>query len=196
MQSPARNLGGRRAPFGLLQHLVRHFVNERGELFGFALFVRGNTGWRSQYRAWAASSGPEGGKLTTRYGKERVMMVSGILRTSWSIGLAFIPRGGLRITLVMAIQFAIVRCMGVFNSIYAALRLESIEKDQAAVVLAAWSISSNAAKAILTVLFGVVAQVTSARMAIALAGIALVATPLLLPCNKIFASSGEGSRAT
>jgi MFS family permease len=128
------------------------------------------------------------GKLTARYGRHRVMMASGILRTCWSVGLALIPRGIFGIALVIIIEFGVVSCMGVFNPIYAALRLEYVEKDQAARVLSAWSVSSNVAKATLMVLLGLLAQITGPRIAIALGGIALLATPFLLPRREALES--------
>ena len=48
-------------------------------------------------------------------------------------------------------------------------------------VLAAWTVSSNAVRAASTALWGLLAAVMGARGAIALAGVLLLATPLLLP---------------
>ena len=48
-------------------------------------------------------------------------------------------------------------------------------------MLAAWSVSTSLATAALTALWGVLASLTSPRIAIAVAGILLLATPLLLP---------------
>jgi hypothetical protein len=48
-------------------------------------------------------------------------------------------------------------------------------------VLASWSVSTSLATAALTALWGVLASLTSPRIAIAAAGILLLATPLLLP---------------
>ena len=80
----------------------------------------------------------------------------------------------------MAAQLALVTSVGVFNPVYATYRLEQTPDDQIARVLAAWSVTSNLTVAALTVLWGLLAGVTSPRMAIALAGVALLATPLLL----------------
>ena len=48
-------------------------------------------------------------------------------------------------------------------------------------VLASWSVSTSLATAVLTALWGVLASLTSPRIAIAVAGALLLATPLLLP---------------
>ena len=47
--------------------------------------------------------------------------------------------------------------------------------------LSAWSISSSTTIAVFTVLSGVLASLTSPRTAIAIAGVLILATPLLLP---------------
>lgn len=48
-------------------------------------------------------------------------------------------------------------------------------------VLSAWSINGSAAIAVTTALWGVRADLTSPRIAIAAAGVPLLATPALLP---------------
>jgi hypothetical protein len=50
--------------------------------------------------------------------------------------------------------------------------------------LAAWSITSNATIATATALWGILATLTSARIAIAAAGVLLLATPALLPRER------------
>ena len=120
-------------------------------------------------------------RLVTRFGRHRVMLVSGTLGACWPIGLAFVgpPPGGL--ILVIGVQFGLVLCLGVFNPVSAAYRLEHTERHLVARVLAAWSVSTNLATAALTALWGVLASLTSPRIAIAAAGILLLASPLLLP---------------
>ena len=72
-------------------------------------------------------------------------------------------------------------CIGVFNPVSATYRLEHTEKHLVARVLAAWSVSTSLTTAALTALWGVLASLTSPRIAIAAAGVLLLATPLLLP---------------
>jgi hypothetical protein len=83
--------------------------------------------------------------------------------------------------LVIAVQFGLVTCIGVFNPRYATYRLEQTEPDRVARTLSAWSVSSNATIAALTALWGLLASLTSPRTAIAVAGLLILATPLLLP---------------
>jgi len=120
-------------------------------------------------------------RLVARFGRQRVMLTAGALRACWPIGLAFIGPGVAGIMLVIAVQFGLVTCCGVFNPVLATYRLEQIAPDRVARTLSAWSVSSSAAIAALTALWGLLASLTSLRIAIATAGLLLLATPLLLP---------------
>jgi hypothetical protein len=120
-------------------------------------------------------------RLVGRFGQHRIMRVFGTLSACWPIGLAFIGRGAGGVLLVIGLQFCLVLCMGVFNPVSATYRLEHTEKHMVARVLASWSVSTSLATAVLTALWGVLASLTSPRIAIAVAGALLLATPLLLP---------------
>ncbi len=119
--------------------------------------------------------------LAARYGSHRVMLVAGTLRTCWLLGLAFIRPGTAGIVLVIVVQFGVVTSMGVFNPVFATHRLEHTEPGRVARTLSAWSVTSKATIAALTALWGLLASVTSPRIAIAVAGLLILATPLALP---------------
>jgi MFS family permease len=119
--------------------------------------------------------------LVARFGQHKVMLIAGALRACWPLGLAFIQPGAIGIALVIIIQFGLVTCIGVFNPVFASYRLDQIEMDRVARTLSAWSITSSASIAALTALWGLLASLTGPRMAIAIAGVLLLATPLLLP---------------
>ncbi len=120
-------------------------------------------------------------RLVARYGRHPVMRTAGTLRACWPIGLAFVRPGAGGLLLVMAVQLGLLICMGVFNPVYAAYRLDQTPADRVARTLSAWSVSSSLTIAAMTALWGLLASVTSLRTAIALAGVLLLATPLLLP---------------
>jgi MFS family permease len=71
--------------------------------------------------------------------------------------------------------------MSLYNPVLATYRLEHTPPDRVARTLSAWSISSGAAIAVLSALGGLLAEATSARTAIAAAGLLILASPLLLP---------------
>jgi MFS family permease len=120
-------------------------------------------------------------RVVARFGSHKVMLRVGALRACWPLGLAFIRPGAAGIALVIAVQFGLVTCMGVFNPVVATYRLEQIAADRVARTLSAWSVSSSASIAALTALWGLLASITGPRAAIAIAGLLLLATPLLLP---------------
>jgi hypothetical protein len=81
-------------------------------------------------------------RLVARFGRHRVCSRRGTLRACWSLGLAFIRPGAAGLVLVIAVQFGLVTCMGVFNPVFATYRLEHTEKDRIARTLSAWSVTA------------------------------------------------------
>jgi hypothetical protein len=124
-------------------------------------------------------------RLVARFGQHRVMVTTGVLRACWSLPLAFIGTGAPGIVLVIAVQLGLVACMGVFNPVFSTYRLEQTATDRLARTLSAWSITSSATIAAMTVLWGVLGGITSPRIAIAVAGMLLLATPFMLPRRTI-----------
>jgi MFS family permease len=120
-------------------------------------------------------------RAVARFGSHKVMLRAGALRACWPVGLAFIRPGVAGIALVIVLQFALVTCMGLYSPVLATYRLEQIAADRVARTLSAWSVSSSASIAVLTALWGLLASLTGPRIAIAVAGVLLLATPLLLP---------------
>jgi MFS family permease len=119
--------------------------------------------------------------LVARFGRHRILLAVGTLSACWPVWLAFVGRGAGGVILVIGVQFALVLCMGVYNPVIATYRLDHTEKHLVARMLAAWSVSTSLATAALTAVWGVLASLTSPRIAIAVAGILFLATPLLLP---------------
>jgi MFS family permease len=120
-------------------------------------------------------------RLVARFGQHKIMLTAGVLRACWSLGLAFIRPGAAGLVLVIAAELGLITCMGVFNPVFATYRLNQTATDRVARTLSAWSVTSNATIAALTALWGMLASITSPRTAIAIAGLLLLTTPLLLP---------------
>ncbi|MFC8245786.1 MFS transporter [Streptomyces chartreusis] len=123
-------------------------------------------------------------RLTARHGSHRILLAAGTLRACWPVGLAFVGPGAPGLLLVMAVEFGLITCAGVFNPVLATSRLELTPPDRVTRTLAAWSISTRTATAATTALWGWLAALTGPRTAIALAGALLLATPLLLPWHE------------
>ena len=97
------------------------------------------------------------------------------------LGQAFVRPGAAGLVLVMAVELGMITCMGVFNPVLATYRLDQTAPDQVARTLSAWSVSSKATIAAMTALWVLLASMTSPRAAIA--GVLILATPLLLPAT-------------
>jgi MFS family permease len=80
----------------------------------------------------------------------------------------------------MAVELAIIS-MSLYNPVLATYRLEQTPSHQIARTLSAWSISSSASIAVFTALGGLLADLTSTRTALAVAGLAVLPSSLLLP---------------
>jgi MFS family permease len=120
-------------------------------------------------------------RLVTRYGRHRVMIVFGWLRSLFPLGLAFTRPGIPGLLTVIIAEGLLITCMGIFNPIYATERLQRAPADHAAQVLSTWSVSSKLVQASLMVIWGILATLTSPLAAITISGVLLLATPLLLP---------------
>lgn len=120
------------------------------------------------------------GGLVARFGQRKVMLTAGTLRACWSLGLAFISPGVTGLVLVMAVELGLITCAAVFNPVSVTYRLESTPTDRVTRTLSAWSVTSKLTTAAMTALWGLLAAVTGPRTAIAIAGLLLLATPLLL----------------
>ena len=119
-------------------------------------------------------------RLVARFGRLSILRAAGALRACWLLGLAFVRPGAAGLVLVIAVELGLITCMGVFNPVFATYRLEQIAADRVARTLSAWSVSSSATIAALTALWGLLASATSLLTAIAVAGLLILATPLLL----------------
>jgi MFS family permease len=120
-------------------------------------------------------------RVVARYGQHRVFRTVGTLRAIWLIGLAFIRPGVVGLVTVIAVELAIIISMSLYTPVLATYRLEHTPEHRIARTLSAWSIGQQASIAIFTALGGLLADVTSPRTALTLAGLLILASPLLLP---------------
>lgn len=120
-------------------------------------------------------------RVVARYGRHRVYRTVGTLRAIWLIGLAFVRPGVVGLVTVIAVELLIIINMSLYTPVLATYRLEHTPKHLVARTLSAWSIGQQASIAILTALGGLLADVTSPRTALTVAGVVILTTPLLLP---------------
>ncbi|NBE53254.1 MFS transporter [Streptomyces boluensis] len=119
--------------------------------------------------------------LVARFGRHRVLRTAGTLRVVGPLGLAFVGPGTGGLVLVMAVEFGLITAMGVFTPVFSTHRLERTPTERVARTLSAWTVTGKLSIAALTALWGLLAGLTGTRVALALAGLLLLATPLLLP---------------
>ncbi|WP_329468077.1 MFS transporter [Streptomyces sp. NBC_01431] len=120
-------------------------------------------------------------RVVARYGRSAVFRTVGTLRAIWLIGLALVRPGVVGLVTVMAVELAIIINMSLYTPVLATYRLEHTPNHLVARTLSAWSIGQQAAIAILTALAGLLADATSPRTALTVAGLLMLTTPLLLP---------------
>ena len=120
-------------------------------------------------------------RLAARFGRQRMLLFTGTARACFPLGLAFTFTGLGGLAFFVVVQTALIIFMGLYTPVYQTYRLERLADDRVSRALAAWSITSNATIAAVTALWGVLGTLTSARIAIAVAGVLLLATPALLP---------------
>ncbi|MCX4451441.1 MFS transporter [Streptomyces sp. NBC_01789] len=120
-------------------------------------------------------------RVVARYGRDRVFRTVGTLRAVWLIGLVFVRPGVIGLVTVMTVELAIIVNMSLYGPVLSTYRLEHTPKHLVARTLTAWSIGQQASIAVLTALAGLLADVTGPRTALAVAGVLILGTPLLLP---------------
>lgn len=120
-------------------------------------------------------------RVVVRYGRHRVFRTAGTLRAIWLIGLAFIRPGVVGLITVIAVELAIIISMSLYTPVLATYRLEHTPQHRIARTLSAWSIGQQASIAIFTALGGLLADITSPRTALTVAGLLILVSPLLLP---------------
>ncbi|WP_406206104.1 MFS transporter [Kitasatospora sp. NBC_01560] len=118
--------------------------------------------------------------LVTRFGQHPVLLRSGALRALWPVGLAFVGAGTAGLVQVIGIELGLIFCCAVFNPVCTTYRLERTPADRVARTLSAWAVTTRATTALLTAAWGVLGGLLGLRTAIGLAGVLLLATPLLL----------------
>ena len=122
-----------------------------------------------------------GARIARQVGTWTGLRVFGTLRVCWPLGLVLVQPGTAGLVTVVVVEAGLIGCSAVFAPVAAAYRLEHIDAGVRARALIAWSVTTTAGTAVITLLWGLLAQLTGPRAAIAVAGVLLLATPALLP---------------
>jgi hypothetical protein len=89
-------------------------------------------------------------RLTARFGRWRMLLFTGWGRACFPVALAFAFAGLGGLAFFIAAQTGLIVFMGLYTPVYQTYRMERLADDQITRALAAWSITSNAAIALVT----------------------------------------------
>ncbi|MFC8047486.1 MFS transporter [Nocardia sp. NPDC057353] len=123
-------------------------------------------------------------RLVAHWGGRAVLLGFGTLRTCW-LGLFLLAgpdTAGL--ILMMTADTLLLFCAGVFNPVFATYRMNCTADDHMARVGTAWSISAKCFQPAFIAAGGVIAAVSSPRVAIGVAAVILLACSALLPWRQ------------
>ncbi|MET8165853.1 MFS transporter [Streptomyces sp. NPDC005329] len=132
--------------------------------------------------------------LTRRFGQRRILLLSGVARTLWTILLPLAPSGALGVFTIVAADFGLLFAAGVFNPSFTTYRMEATQDTFMSRVGTSWSVSSKTCQAAFMIAGGLIADAAGVRGALLIAGVLCMASALLLPWRKS-GTSTEGVRA-
>jgi MFS family permease len=123
-----------------------------------------------------------GAFIARRVADERTKLLGfGVGRTLFMILLAVAPAGTGGLLVITVSQFLLILCAGAFNPTFATYRMRATEDGFMSRVLSAWSISQRVAQPIGIMAGGVLATLTSTRVALAVLSGVLLTSGFLLP---------------
>jgi MFS family permease len=123
-------------------------------------------------------------RLSQRFGKRRVLLVSGALRAPWILLIPFAPHGTGGLAVIICSEMCTLASAGIFNPLFATFRMEATEDGFMARVVSSWSISSKTVQPVFIAVGGLLSLVFSIQITIAIAGLLCLASPVLLPWGR------------
>ncbi|MFJ3310510.1 MFS transporter [Streptomyces sp. NPDC086549] len=133
--------------------------------------------------------------LTRRFGQRRILLLSGVARTLWTILLPLAPSGALGVSIIVTADFGLLFAAGVFNPSFTTYRMEATQDAFMTRVGTSWSVSSKTCQAVFMIVGGLIAETAGVRGALIIAGVLCLSSALLLPWRKAHASA-EGIPAS
>ncbi|GGP56714.1 MFS transporter [Streptomyces variabilis] len=134
--------------------------------------------------------------LTRRFGQRRILLVSGVARTLWTILLPLTPSGALGLFIIVAAEFGLLLSAGVFNPSFTTYRMAATPDAFMSRVGTSWSVGAKTCQAAFVIAGGLIATAAGVRGALLIAGLLCMASALLLPWRRARLSSGHVSLPT
>ncbi|MGW5284361.1 MFS transporter [Streptomyces collinus] len=129
--------------------------------------------------------------LTQRVGQRRILLLSGVARTLWTILLPLTPSGALGVCVIVAADFGLLFSAGVFNPSFTTYRMAATPDAFMSRVGTSWSVGSKTCQAAFMIAGGLIAALVGVRGALLIAGLLCMASALLLPWRRERTSSGN-----
>ncbi|WP_210636624.1 MFS transporter [Streptomyces sp. GESEQ-13] len=129
--------------------------------------------------------------LTRRFGQRRILLVSGVARTLWTVVLPLVPSGALGLLVIVAADFGLLLSAGVFNPSFTTYRMAATPDAFMSRVGTSWSVGAKTCQAAFVIAGGLIAAAAGVRGALLVAGLLCMASVLLLPWRKARLSSGH-----
>ncbi|MFJ8157999.1 MFS transporter [Streptomyces sp. NPDC094468] len=128
--------------------------------------------------------------LTRRFGGRRVLLLSGVARTLWTILLPLTPSGALGVCVIVAADFGLLLSAGVFGPSFTTYRMAATSDAFMSRVGTSWSVGSKSCQAVFMISGGLLASAAGVRGALFIAGLLCMASALLLPWREPPHSTG------
>ncbi|WP_442738490.1 MFS transporter [Streptomyces pseudogriseolus] len=131
--------------------------------------------------------------LARRFGQRRVLLVSGVARTLWTILLPLAPSGALGVIVIVAADFGLLLSAGVFNPSFTTYRMAATPDAFMSRVATSWSVGAKTCQAVCMIAGGLIAAAAGVRGALLIAGSLCMASALLLPWREMRIFRGSAS---
>ncbi|MGA5291568.1 MFS transporter [Streptomyces pseudogriseolus] len=129
--------------------------------------------------------------LTRRFGQRRILLVSGVARTLWTILLPLTPSGAPGLCVIVAADFGLLLSAGIFNPSFTTYRMAATPDAFMSRVGTSWSVGAKTCQAAFVIAGGLISAAAGVRGALLIAGLLCMASALLLPWRKARLPSGH-----
>ncbi|MFE0866147.1 MFS transporter [Streptomyces rochei] len=129
--------------------------------------------------------------LTRHFGQRRILLLSGVARTLWTILMPLTPSGALGVFVIVAADFGLLLSAGVFNPSFTTYRMAATPDAFMSRVGTSWSVGSKTCQAAFMIIGGLIAAAAGVRGALLIAGLLCMASALLLPWRKARIPTGH-----
>ncbi|AEV85574.1 major facilitator superfamily protein [Actinoplanes sp. SE50] len=123
--------------------------------------------------------------LVRRFGQRRVLLAAGVLRTPWMLLYPLARHGTAGLAIVMVADTLTLTCAGVFNPVFATYRMNVTADAYMTRVRTAWGVSAKTVQPLCVLAGGGLAALVGVRTTLFLAGLACLASGVLLPFRSL-----------